>query len=400
MQKLPFDCYCSDLKVHPKNWLTPKASTKKDWYIYYRFYDPKFKDNIQYKKGKLILLKGMNSFNDLKERQSKTQKIIDAELDKLLNRSYNPIKGVEFECGQMLSEITPDAPLMVALRAVEKQISGSVSTKRDLKSILNFVSKAALILGYAELPINSISRKHFKQLLTQVDMTHGESAHRYNKIRTYLMMLYKELIELEVVETNPLRDISKKKIVQKLRKLPSQESRKIINDYLKSNQYRFWLFMQIFYHSGARLTELMLVKRKDVFIEKQSFKITIKKGSHYKEVMKPIKNIAVSFWKQALENSNPEDFIFSKGLIPGAIPIQSYQITKRWNRHIKKKLGIEEDFYSLKHLNLDETSSILGINDAAAMASHTSSNVTLKYYTINEVNRQNERLKAIDNSFT
>ena len=65
MQKLSVECYCSDLKVYLKNWLAPKASTKRDWYIFYRFYDPKFKGNPQYKEGKLVLLKRMNSFNEL-----------------------------------------------------------------------------------------------------------------------------------------------------------------------------------------------------------------------------------------------------------------------------------------------------------------------------------------------
>ena len=94
-----------------------------------------------------------------------------------------------------------------------------------------------------------------------------------------------------------------------------------------------------------------------------------------------------------------DDFIFSKDLLPGKSAIQSYQITKRWNRHVKKKLGISEDFYSLKHLNLDETATILGIDDASAMASHTSTNITSKFYAIGEKQRQNERLKKIENHF-
>jgi len=43
MIQLLFGCYCSELKVHPQNWQKPKASMTKDWYIYYRFYDPLFK---------------------------------------------------------------------------------------------------------------------------------------------------------------------------------------------------------------------------------------------------------------------------------------------------------------------------------------------------------------------
>lgn len=399
MINLPFTCSCSELKVNPKNWLNPKASLKKDWYIFYRFYDPVYRQDPKFKYGKLIVLKGMNHFKSIPERQSHTQKLIDDELSKLKNKAYNPITGSIIEAVPKLIEITPNTSFIIAIKAVEKRISASPSTKRDLRSVLNLVSKASIQLGYSGLPINAISRKHFKQLLLHIDITEGESAHRYNKIRSYLMILYKELIEMEAVEINPLRDISKKKTILRLRRLPSVEHRKAINEYLYNHQYRFWLFMHIFFHSGARLTELMMVKRIDINLNDQFFIITIKKGTYYKEVKKPIKNIALQYWIEAIKDAEDDDYIFSKGLCPGKMPIQSFQITKRWNRHIKKKLGIDEDFYSLKHLNLDETAAILGINDAAAMASHSSTFITTKHYAVNELQRQSDRLKAIENVF-
>ena len=80
---LPLSCTCSDLKVYPKNWISAKVSIKKDWYVYYRFYDPVFKENPTYKKGKLVVIKGMNQFKTIIERQKETQRIIENELEKL-----------------------------------------------------------------------------------------------------------------------------------------------------------------------------------------------------------------------------------------------------------------------------------------------------------------------------
>jgi len=399
MIKLQFECYCTELKVHPKTWQSPRTSVKKDWYVFYRFYDPSYKDNLKFKKGKLIIIKGMNQFKTILERQRETLRIIEKELERLKNNAYNPItsKTIRIELPQL--DIEPSTTFIIALRLAEERISASTSTKRDLKSVLRFVDSAAIQLRYSQLPISAISRKHIKQLLSHIDICIGESSHRYNKIRSYLMMLYKELIELEVVDYNPLRDLSKKKSIQRLRKLPSGENRQKINEYLQKHQYRFWLFMQIFFHSGARLTEMMKVKCSDVNLNEQYFVITIKKGRIYKEVKRPIKNIALQYWEIAINSATPNDFIFSKGLFPGKTEIKSYQITKRWNRHIKTKLGIKEDFYSLKHLNLDETADLLGINDASAMASHTSTAITTKHYALGEKQRQNERLKNITNKF-
>ena len=399
MINLPFLCNCSELKVYPNNWLNKNPSTKKDWYVFYRFYDPNFRDNPKYKNGKLVIIKRMNQFKTIQERQESTQLIIEQELSRLKNKAYNPITNKNTEIVLPQIGIEPSTSFITALTLAEKRISVSASTKRDLKSVLRYVSKAADQLKYADLPISIISRKHLKQLLAHIDICNGESSHRYNKIRSYLMMLYKELIELETVEVNPLRDLSKRKSIQRVRKLPSIENRQTINESLQKHQYNFWVFMQVFFHSGARLTELMNVKRSDINIQEQYFIITIKKGRVFKEVKRPIKNIALQYWEKAIESALSDDFIFSKGLVPGKSVIQSYQITKRWNRHIKKKLGIMEDFYSLKHLNLDETAELLGINDASAMASHTSTAVTLKHYAVNETSRQNERLKAVGNQF-
>ena len=61
---LPLSCTCSDLKVFPKNWMSAKVSIKKDWYVYYRFYDPVFKENPTYKKGLKNLLRNFVNLCD------------------------------------------------------------------------------------------------------------------------------------------------------------------------------------------------------------------------------------------------------------------------------------------------------------------------------------------------
>ena len=66
--------------------------------------------------------------------------------------------------------------------------------------------------------------------------------------------------------------------------------------------------------------------------------------------------------------------------------------------HIKNKLGIECDFYSLKHLNTDQTSAELGLNAAAAHNSHKSTAITMTY-AVNERERVHEQLKKVNNGF-
>lgn len=399
MIELSFSCHCSDLKVNPKNWQTNKASIKKDWFIYYRFHDPRFKLDPKFKYGKLVVLKGMNQFSSFPERVTKTRELINAELDKLKNKGYNPITAKFISLTVEVSDIVPSTAFMGALDLASKRLVVAPSTLRDIRSILESVREAAYQLHYTDQPVVSITRKHLKQLLLLINVNMGDSPYRHNKIRSYLMMIYKELVELEVVDANPVKEISKRKTIQRLRDLPTKEVRKLVDEHLRETNYRFWLFTHIFFHSGARLTEMMQIKKKNVYIEKQAFRVLIKKGRQYKEVEKPIKHLALPYWIEAIKDAKNEDYIFSKNLLPGENSIRSFQITKRWNRLVKKQLGIEYDFYSLKHLNLDETAALIGITDAAALASHTSTSMTLKHYAVNELQRQNERLKNLPNSF-
>jgi site-specific recombinase XerC len=399
MIQLKNGCYCSTPKVNPTHWFKANTRIVKDWFIYYRFYDPLYKTNPKYKKGKLVILKGMNHLKTYSLRFERTKELLAAETRKLCELDYNPIKRFNTTKEDLVLLIEPDTSFIKALKEVEKEIKGASSTKRDLKSVIRYVEKVAIKLGLNELPIATIGRKHIKLTLSQIERTYGYSPHRYNKIRSYLMILFNRLLEVEAVDTNPVHNIIKQKTIQKLRRVIPIESRPKINDFLIQKHYRFWIFTQIFFHSGARLTEMMLIKRKDVNLEGQYFIVTINKGKIAKEVQKTIKNLALPYWQKAIESAEINDYIFSKGLLPGKISISSTQITRRWNTHIKKKLQVEEDFYSLKHLNLDQMATLLNLNDASAMASHTSTYVTLQHYAIGERQRQIERLKNANNKF-
>jgi integrase len=400
MIQLPNSCYCSEIKVLPKNWKSSKASINKDWILYYRFYDPSFKSDPRYKKGKLIRLKSMNSFKTLEERRLQALRLIELEFIKLKEDGYNPITGL-YSAGQEVStDIKPSTPFYQALVQAEAKMAKSKSTKRDMKSVLRFVSKASAELGLYNVPITNISRKHIKMVLNQIESNQEkESTHRFNKNRTYLMLLFKELVELEAVETNPVREISKKQRTIPIRRLLTQEERALINQHLKHNHHSFWLFTNIFFHSGSRLTEMMQLKRTDVDMVNKYFTVTIKKGNLIRKVLKPIKEVALPFWEQAIESAKESDYLFSEGLLPGIKPINTDQITKRWKIHVKNKLNIQADFYSLKHLHLDEIAGELSLEHAALMASHTSTNVTLKHYAVNEKQRQENRLRVISNVF-
>jgi len=418
MHLLPNNCSCSAPTVSPKDWMTGGIKLLKvDWYIQYYFRDPSVEDLP--KRGKFIIIKRMNKFKTLAERREATQFLLDNEVDLLLNFEYNPVKNTRIYPTAEVYEkgIDPDTPFTEALTLALGLLSVTRETKQDIRSIIKYITLAATRVGYSNLQVNEVTRKHIKILLDQqahlkITSPKGElvtrswTNARYNVYWKYLHRLFEELIECEACEYNPVARISKKSTVNKMRVTLTKEQRhEVVNVYLKEKYYNFYRFCQIFFHSGARIAELLRMKVKDVNLQQQKFKITVLKGKNSGEEERTIKNIALPFWIEQLKDADPEWYVFGKNetrsltkytLLAGKISIQPRQITDRWERLVKRRLGVVADIYSLKHSNLDDIAAKEGKQAAQSAAGHSSISTTEKYLP-GEDEREHNRYRKIDN---
>lgn len=97
----------------------------------------------------------------------------------------------------------------------------------------------------------------------------------------------------------------------------------------------------------------MKLTKDKVKIDEHYFIVTVLKRGQPCEVKKPIKNSILNLWQEVYSEAKEGQFLFSKGLRPSDKRINANQTLARTR---KGKLGITADFYSLKHLNLDEVS--------------------------------------------
>jgi len=393
MITLPNGCNCSEITVTPKDWKTCKASAMaRNWHIQYYFYDTAIN------KRKFVLVKGMNRFKTLIERREATAQLIENELYNLKEKGYNPITGKFFI--ERFGSIEPTEGFIDALRKAYKLLNLEATTRQDVSSSINFFETAAKKIGIERSEIQCVKRRHLRQLLDTVgELKKSWSAYSFNNCRAYLLMLYKKLLEEDAVDVNPVKEIPKQKIIFKLKRLLDEHERARIDTHLKEVDPNYRRFIHIFFHSGARKTELVRLKVEDVNIEKQVFKLFIKKGNQQREELRAIKNIALDFWKVQLEGASPDDYVFSSNFRPGKTRTTAKRMGDKWRLYVKEGLGIDIDFYSLKHLNLDETSKLLDAEAASKMAGHTSTVITLKHYLVNEEERKMEKLRKVNNDF-
>jgi site-specific recombinase XerC len=426
MIQLPHSNYCSDLTWYPKEWESKSKKIQKDWYdndgklkywyIRYRFYTP------ENKKGTEFLVKNkINHFKTIEERQEVAKSILDELKNMLIYDGYNPVTGKSIPPDSNNYEIKSTERVCKALRKALDKLTLEPRTRSDINNILVPFEKAAEGLRLDHLQIKEVRKQHIKMILERVgEQRKGTwTATTFNNHRKYLSILFSELVEYEALDLNPITGIKKKRTIKKITQILTLEERERVDKHLKNNYYRFWLLMQIYFHSGGRETELFKVKGKHVNLSTQLVKVTIIKAESRREVLKTIKDVALPFWKEAMKCCGPDDYVFSKGLKPGPKPIDPRQISRRWRDHVKGStktitvirkgvkmkitkvnpgIGITADFRSLKHLASDETSKLLSIAHAQKQNSHKSVKTT-KIYAVNEKERQDQEIKRLNNKF-
>lgn len=397
------DCSFTELWVSPENWktTTAKSTLSKNWYVQCYFFDPTFKE--KYPNG-YPFRKKLNKFKTLDERKAAAIFFLD-EIPKLfIDKGFNPItKKFMFDQPEEThfnDDIGPTTPFLEALTFSQNQLVVKQSTASEIKYVLKYVFESAKQLRYDKLPIKDIKRKHIRFIIDNLEKTKGEfSAHKFNKYRSYLQILFKELLEFEVVENNIIDGIRKRIQEKKIRKVLTLDERIAVKNHLSVNYPEFWQFTQIFFHSGGRITELLKINVNDVDLKNQFYRTLIVKGKQHIWKERVIKDIALPLWRKAVFGARANDFVFSVGLVSGPEDIRREQINRRWKSHVKDKLGITADFYSMKHSNLDETSELLSLGDAAIMAGHTNTKMVEQVYAVGENARAMERLKKINNKF-
>lgn len=387
------DCKCSNLTVSPANWNTAGAPLDCQWFIFYRFYEPG-------QKPYQVLIKGANKYKTLAERRKFITKRLATELHRLQNEAYNPRLGES-----KIRPVDPDidvsdiTPLSMCLDWALTKLEVSDKTRPFIKQCIGTYKKAAGSLDIDRNAIRDIRKKDIRKLLDACGEIKKDkwTANNFNVHRAYLMMLFQVLCDYDIIDVNMVKSIAKKKTIKKIRPTLSIQDRAKVEKHLKEKYPNFLRFVQIFFHSGSRISELLRLKIKDVDLINQRYKVTIQKGKSPKEVYKVIKDIALPYWSEL--KGNPEDYVFSETLAPGGKMIRPEQVTRRWKRHVKDQLGIVADFYSMKHSNSDEIAALLSLEDAAKMNSHDSTEMVRKVYATGEADRQSERLKKIANKF-
>ena len=398
--QLPNSCRIGKMSVYPTNWESKDADLSV-LYVHYRFQDPDYK--AKYPKGYPVKRRIGKEVITAADRRREVRGVLNNER-RNLERGFNPILNRFVETSEF--EIAPDTPFALALEKAFGLLQQSKS-KNEIRKSLPYIQKACAQLHYDIYPVGQVRRKHVAALLEKIARNKEAAAGRpwgapsYNHYRAYLIMLFRQLDICEACEVN-LEKLPIRKGIKRRRVMLTDAELERIDKAMRAEFYTFWRFIHIFHRSGARMSEVMQLKKEHVDLAgRRAYVVVRKRAGDAEEMGKTITGDVLSLWQEVYNEAQPGQFLFARGLRPGSAAINEHQVTRRWRTHVKKKLGIRADFYSLKKKNTTEIVSKelekirLAQQAAAAVNSHTGTAMVEKHYDDLSGERLHQQLRAI-----
>lgn len=343
------------------------------WYVYI-YHDSKIIKKIY---------KGLNSVQSFEERMIKAE-TLKRIIEKEINDGWNPhskkknVRMSIFEAFDFALE--------------KKKSTLSKGSYGEYKTAIGFFKKYGEKEGLSRIPADRFERNHVKSILNSARNDRNWSARNHNKTLARYSALFSELIEWDIVNSNPAKDIRPiKENDTGGYEIMTDDEQRLVFSYLKNHNFNYYVFCSIVYYMGIRPGELIRLKCGDVDIQNGFIKINHEDSKTNKYRIVPI----IGNVKELLSNfdlSNGNYFLFgSKSpnkiyklndsvFCPGAFSLRRAYPTKIWQYEVINKLKINKKLYSLKHKGAnDKLKAGLDLKTISAIFGHTSTKVTEIY---------------------
>lgn len=374
------------------------VKAKRFWYLYYTYQGVQFRETY-----------GLNKIKDLKVREAEYTETCKAILIRLKN-GWNPNipNGIQQQADMFIVE-----SLRFALEKKKENISKKTYSGYD--GTINYVEKAVKLVGLDYLKIADTKRAHLKLVMEKCKTENKWTNKSYNKHLNHLKAVLSELIQWEVVESNPAFNIKNMPVEESIAHVPpTDEEMNTIKTELKNNHPNFYNYISVIFHLGIRPEEILLIRLSMVDMDKNLIQLIPENTKNRKKYRKlPINK----YLKEDLESMNfrnlPKDYFlfgsfkepksgnrgnnqFLPDFVPGPTHINRDTATRRWETIVKIGLKIDKTMYSIKKYGGNKKSAAgISLDAIQGVFGHSEKETTLIYLTNqDEINRK----EVMDNS--
>jgi integrase len=296
---------------------------------------------------------------------------------------------------------------------LEKKKTLADKTKIDYSCTVKFTKQAIHSLHFDHLAVIETKRIHIKLILDKIKETRNWSNKSFNKNLGYLKAILSELMQWDIIETNPAHGIRSLKVGEINANPPATDEEVVkIKEKILSDFPNFYVYIISIFHTGIRPDELLHIQLKMVDLNKNQIILPSEITKTDIERIVPVNPFLKAYIEEMnISNLDPEFYLFgskrefsNRGLkkdldfIPGPKRLNRDCASKLWRKLIKIDLGIDKTMYSLKHLGANKKI-LAGVElDALReLYGHTSKMMTLRYAkVVKEVNRKKILEKSPD----
>lgn len=371
------------------NYSIPKITKSKYWYVHFRYSGKQFR----YKYG-------LNLIDNLIEKEKEAMLLCNALHIKLKN-GWNP------QIPDIISQQS-DLSFIDALSfAIEKKTPNiGLKTLSGYNGTIKFITTAIKTIGLEHLCIVDTKRVHIKLIIEKAKEQRTWTNNAYNKHLNHLKAILSELIQWDVIDTNPAHKINNLVVAESDANTPAcADDIEKIQSELESKHYNFWVFCLTIFHTGIRPEEILKITLSMVDLVNSEIVLPAEITKTNKKRIVPINQHLMEYYrKMNFENLPKAYYLFGsyreagrgnigkhKDFISGPTHINRDTATKRWERIVKKGLSIQMNMYALKHLGANrKILAGLELDSLRELYGHTSKLMTEKYAkVVKEVHRKN-----------
>lgn len=337
-------------------WTKPKIKSYpipgKDWYVWFRFNGG---NPIRHSAG-------INQHQTHDDRWAEAV-VLKNTLEKMLESGWIPQK--EIKSNDKPIRMNFDTALDFSMQKLKSRLSKK--SYNDYSGTKRFVLSASRKLEYTKKSIHQIERFHVKSIFEQIKKDRNWSNHAYNKHLGYFKSILTELVEYDILKSNPALGIKSLKYETPPTEFPTDKEQTIIIKRLSEYSKNYLLYVKSLYQTGIRPVELLRLRCRNIDLERNLIILEPEDSKTHKRRLVPIKPDLKPDLTELLKQSKSDEwYLFGtyrnnggkykkeKVFCPNPYQIKRETPTRIWKQIVKDELEIDKKMYSLKHKSAND----------------------------------------------
>lgn len=313
-----------------------------EWFIFWNHYHPQLKRRKQVKKRF-----GINYYHTIEERLAYVNDIMP-EVKAFLADGGNPWAKERKE------KTTLYQALDMAFEFWKNKKPRRPQTIYDYNNAVSLFKEHGH--EFSKWPIRDVRRIQIRKVLDNIQKKRKFGNTRYNFIQGTIRTLFGDLIELDLIELNPLSEMmGKTKEAPKAHQPFTEEEKKKIVKHLTEVNPKQFIFAMFIYYTGIRPVEIKRLKIEDIDMDSGVIFLDGVKTKSQKPRVAPIPAPLRRLIEQSgIMGSDPSWHVFGIGFSPSPDPMGERYDHQLWKQEVKARLKINKNQYGLKHTAGDD----------------------------------------------